>query len=129
MKIFTFIVPLLFLVALSGCGDKPVDKVVSVKKPIKTDVIGKPVVAQVQYAEGSVEAAVVDYVQGDEKEPRMRVEVVKIVGDYAKARITLLDVQTDTATAYLKKVDGEWEVLDFGTGVNPMELGVPKEAW
>lgn len=129
MKIIALIFYSSLLVALSSCGDRPIDKVVSVKEPIKTDVYGEPVVPQVKYAEGSVEAAVVDYVQGDEKERRMRVKVVKVVGDYAKAEINLLDVLTDTGIAYLKKVDGEWEVLDFGTGVDPKELGVPTEAW
>jgi hypothetical protein len=130
VKIITFIFYLLFLVILTSCGDKPIDKLASANESIKTTASEKPTVAQVHYAEGSVEAAVVDYVQGDEEKPqRMSVEVVKIVGDYAKAKINLLDVQADTATAYLKKVDGEWEVLDFGTGVNPMELGVPEEVW
>ena len=29
----------------------------------------------------------------------------------------------------IKKENGRWIVLDEGTGMNPVELGVPREVW
>jgi hypothetical protein len=57
------------------------------------------------------------------------VKVIKIYKDYAKATEARADGQSETDIVYLHKKDGRWFVLDQGTGVNPVELGLPKQVW
>jgi hypothetical protein len=57
------------------------------------------------------------------------VKALLIRDGYAKATIALADGSGETDIAYLKKVNGRWIVLDQGTGVNPYELGIPREIW
>lgn len=52
--------------------------------------------------------------------PELKVLEAKIVDDnYARVVVEPVDRSTDAATAYLKKVNGNWEVFDFGTGISP----------
>jgi hypothetical protein len=57
------------------------------------------------------------------------VKILKISRDYAKATIAPRDGSGETDIAYLRKIDGQWVLLDQGTGVNPHDLGIPEEIW
>jgi hypothetical protein len=62
-------------------------------------------------------------------EMKLHIEVVKVVGKYAKAMVFSQDAKSETESVYLEKQDRGWVVLDQGTGCNPEELGLPKEVW
>jgi hypothetical protein len=63
------------------------------------------------------------------KSDQLNVRLDKLFGDYAKVIVNRVDGQGETEIAYLKKANGSWLLLDEGTGVNPVELGLPKEIW
>jgi len=63
------------------------------------------------------------------KSDALNVRLDKLFGDYAKVIVSRVDGQGETEVAYLKKKEDGWVLLDEGTGVNPVELGLPKEIW
>jgi hypothetical protein len=81
--------------------------------------------------EKAVEAATVTYLRKVSSDKGVeRIEIQKIVRDYAKVKIIpVVDARWDGGTVYLRKVNGKWEGLDFGTGIEPERLGIPSEAW
>ena len=63
---------------------------------------------------------------------KLRVEVHHVKNDYAKIDVMPLEQNADEAIAYLKKIQGQWQGLCFGTGFDDedfVELGIPKELW
>ncbi|HEX4508332.1 MAG TPA: hypothetical protein VH722_21570 [Alphaproteobacteria bacterium] len=62
------------------------------------------------------------------KSDELNVRVVKLFGDYAKVTVSRVDGQGEAEVAYLKRKEDGWVLLDEGTMVNPVELGVPEEA-
>jgi len=59
----------------------------------------------------------------------MKIEVEKVVGDYARVLATPKDGQTDAATVFLKREKGVWRGLALGTGWAPEDLAklhIPK---
>jgi ABC-type sugar transport system substrate-binding protein len=52
----------------------------------------------------------------------MKIEVEKVVGDYARVLVTPKDGQTDAATVFLKREKGSWRGLTIGTGWDPDDL-------
>jgi hypothetical protein len=63
------------------------------------------------------------------KSDQLNVRLDKLFGDYAKVIVSRVDGQGETEAAYLKRKEDGWVLLDEGTGVNPVELGLPKEIW
>ena len=59
----------------------------------------------------------------------LSVKIVKIQGDFAKATVSRTDGSGETETVYLQETDGQWLVLDEGTGIDPSQIGIPKELW
>jgi hypothetical protein len=57
------------------------------------------------------------------------VRVDKMFGGYAKVIVRRVDGKGKAEVAYLREKEDGWVVLDEGTGVNPSELGLPKEVW
>lgn len=47
------------------------------------------------------------------------ITVQKVVGGYARVQVKSKSGATDTATAFLKLVKGEWKVLILGTAFEP----------
>lgn len=128
MKLKKFVHPLLFLVILSGCGDNPAEEVVSVKKPTITYDRRGSTTKQVRDEIESIKAATIPYYQDDDSsDSQMSVEVQKIVGDYAKAKIVFHDGAKEDAIDYLRKEGGTWKVYDMGTCVDPTNFGFPVE--
>ena len=80
-----------------------------------------------------VEKAVLAYICIDEDKHcdkgvfKGHAQVTKIFGRYAKVMV-LPDAEIDPEWVYLEKNKTGWDVL-AGIGVNPMELGIPKEVW
>jgi hypothetical protein len=70
----------------------------------------------------SIIAAVETYVRSEAGVQKVRVQRILIEGQYARAQVVPLDVQTDTATAYLRRQGAAWRVLAFGTDFMPNEL-------
>ena len=59
----------------------------------------------------------------------VKIEVEKVVGDYARVLVTPKDGQTDAATVFLKREKGAWRGLTIGTGWDPDDLAklhIPK---
>ena len=74
-------------------------------------------------------AAVEAYVRKEAGVPRVKVQRILIEGQFARAEVVPLGVQTDSATAYLRKQGTAWRVIAFGTDFEPGELarfGVPR---
>ena len=63
------------------------------------------------------------------KPDQLDVRLDKLFGDYARIIVSRADGQGETEGAYLKKENSRWIVLDEGTGMNPVELGIPREVW
>ena len=57
------------------------------------------------------------------------VRVDKLFGGYAKVIVSRVDGKGKTEIAYLREKEDGWVLLDKGAGVNPAELGLPKEVW
>jgi hypothetical protein len=72
----------------------------------------------------AIEAAIQ---HGNDSGSDVAVSVDKICGDYAKASVTVLE-DSEMETAYLKKDDNEWVILNIGD-VDPETLHIPKEVW
>lgn len=70
----------------------------------------------------SIIAAVEAYVRSEAAVQKVRVQRILVDGQYARAEVVPLDVQTDTATAYLRRQGAAWRVLAFGTDFMPSEL-------
>ncbi len=62
-------------------------------------------------------------------ELRIIVTIEKTSGAFAKATVRLASGLGETDTAYLRNTGGGWQVLDFGTGIDPSRVGVPKDVW
>ena len=78
----------------------------------------------------AVADAAMDYaLEGYPSSVKVRITVIKIIGDYAKVLITPLSAPGDILTAYMRKVNGQWVGIDIGTGINAQEEGIPKEVW
>jgi hypothetical protein len=63
------------------------------------------------------------------KSADLNVRIDKMFGGYAKVIVSRVDGKGETKMAYLRQKEDGWVVLDEGTGVNPAELGLPKEVW
>jgi len=60
--------------------------------------------------------------------PELRVVDVKAAGDWASVVLEPVDQSADAATWLLKKVNGSWTVVDFGTALMPENYPeAPKE--
>jgi hypothetical protein len=60
---------------------------------------------------------------------KVRIAELCVDGDAAKALMTPVDVDFDSATAFMKKKNGVWVGVDFGTGFEEetlTKLGIPK---
>jgi len=51
----------------------------------------------------------------------LKVLSLKIVGSWARVELEPVNKSTDAASWFLKKVDGTWKVVDFGTSVMPSD--------
>ncbi|HEU5085828.1 MAG TPA: hypothetical protein VFT99_00235, partial [Roseiflexaceae bacterium] len=52
----------------------------------------------------------------------------KVEGDWARARVTPIDVETDPAYVFLKREAGQWKGMLLGTAFGPddyADLGIP----
>ena len=76
-----------------------------------------------------IKAAVSIYNELSSNDSEHVITVKKIKGKYARATISLKNGKGETDIVYLKKTKQGWQVLDQGTGVNPYELNIPREAW
>ena len=59
----------------------------------------------------------------------LNVRLDKLFGEYARVIVSRVDGHGEREVAYLKRKEDGWVLLDEGTGVNPAELGLPKEIW
>ncbi|MEW5927117.1 MAG: hypothetical protein AB1941_06525 [Gemmatimonadota bacterium] len=77
---------------------------------------------------GAIEAAAVAYVQENGGVPGTA-EVEEVSGDHARALVTPEEEgSTDPAWVLLKREDGKWQGLVYGTAIGPEELeelGIP----
>ena len=65
-----------------------------------------------------------------EEEGNFRFTLVKSSDTYAKGLVRdASGVGQETESAYFVKQDGQWILLDLGSGVNPSDLGVPRGFW
>jgi hypothetical protein len=52
--------------------------------------------------------------------PELRVVEVRVInGEWARVVLEPVDRSTDAATWFMKKENGKWTVLDFGTAIMP----------
>jgi len=63
------------------------------------------------------------------KADALNIRVDKLSDDYAKVIVSRVDGKGKPETAYLRKKEDGWVLLDKGTDVNPADLGLPKEVW
>jgi len=63
------------------------------------------------------------------KADALNIRVDKLSDDYAKVIVSRADGKGRPEVAYLRKKEDGWVLLDKGTGVNPADLGLPKEVW
>ena len=63
------------------------------------------------------------------KSDGVNIRVDKLSDDYAKVVVSRADGKGKPEVAYLRKKEDGWVLLDKGAGVNPAELGLPKEIW
>ena len=76
----------------------------------------------------AITSAVEQYVRETSGVQQMRVEVEKVEDDWARARVTPLDVETDPAYVFLKRESGQWKGMLLGTAFGPedyADLGIP----
>ena len=67
-------------------------------------------------------AATKKYLAAESYTAPMKIEVEKVVGDYARVTVTPKDGQTDAALVFLKREKGVWRGLTIGTGFDPDDL-------
>ena len=76
-----------------------------------------------------VEQAIKEYMRSKEN-VKVRVSHVRVVGNFARATATSINVERDPVMVFMKKLGGRWTGVSYGTDFLPedcQKLGLPSE--
>jgi hypothetical protein len=94
-------------------------------------LLSPPLNAHAEDAPKEIRQAVCPYLGNSNclSDELLTVTLVRIFKDYAMVRIARRDGEGEAEVGYLRRDGGKWVLIVDGTGVNPIDFGIPHELW